>query len=79
MDQLLEFSDLRIGMKAEVVQVDENAEFCGRLMELGLTPGAEIVVTKVAPLGDPVEISVRGSKLCLRKSECCCLRVRRIV
>ena len=39
------------------------------MLELGLTPGTEFTVTKVAPLGDPVEISVRGSRLCLRKTE----------
>ena len=40
-----------------------------RLMELGLTPGTEFTVTKIAPLGDPIEISVRGTRLCLRRNE----------
>lgn len=40
-----------------------------RLMELGLTPGTEFTVTKVAPFGDPIEIDVRGTRLCLRRKE----------
>lgn len=38
-------------------------------MELGLTPGTEFTVTKIAPFGDPVEIDVRGTRLCLRRDE----------
>lgn len=38
-------------------------------MELGLTPGTEFTVTKVAPFGDPIEIDVRGTRLCLRRKE----------
>jgi ferrous iron transport protein A len=61
-------------MKARVVDT-AGGELCTRLVELGLLPGTEFKVTKIAPLGDPVEIDVRGFKLCLRKTECCCLRV----
>ena len=38
-------------------------------MELGLTPGTEFTVTKVAPFNDPIEINVRGTRLCLRRKE----------
>lgn len=40
-----------------------------RLMDMGITPGAKVVMRKVAPLGDPIEINVRGYELTLRKSE----------
>jgi ferrous iron transport protein A len=69
------FVDLRQGVKARVVHVDKEAAFCDRLLELGLLPGTEFTVTKVAPFGDPIEIDLRGYKLCLRRAECCCLRV----
>ena len=75
MTEPLTFAELRVGMKATVVTVDKDAAFCDRLLEIGLTPGAEFKVVKVAPFGDPVEIDIRGYRLCLRKSECCCLRV----
>lgn len=63
------FGQLRKGMKARVSSVSGASASAARLMEMGLTPGTEFTVTKVAPLGDPVEISVRGSRLCLRKTE----------
>lgn len=40
-----------------------------RLMDMGITPGAKVMMRKVAPLGDPIEINVRGYELTLRKSE----------
>ena len=75
MPDALTFSDLKLGMSARVVQVDKRAVFCDRLLELGLLPQTEFKVTKVAQFGDPIEIDVRGYKLCLRRAECDCLRV----
>lgn len=68
---------LRRGAKARVVSVVEN-ETTQRLQELGLTPGTEFIVTKVAPLGDPIEIDVRGSRLCVRRREAAGLSVERL-
>ncbi|MBS1709129.1 MAG: ferrous iron transport protein A [Armatimonadetes bacterium] len=75
MADTLTFDNLKKGMRVRIAGVSEEAPFCGRLMELGLTPDAEFTVIKVAPLGDPVEIDLRGYKLCLRRSECSCLKV----
>lgn len=58
-----------MGQKCRVVCVDPKGAINCRLMELGLTPGTEFTVTKVAPFGDPIEIDVRGTRLCLRKKE----------
>ncbi len=44
-----------------------------RLFDMGVTPGAEIVMKKVAPLGDPIEVTLRGYELSLRKSEAECI------
>lgn len=69
MDLGFNFSQLRKGMKARILSVSGTDVGSARLLELGLTPGTEFTVTKVAPFGDPVEISVRGSRLCLRRTE----------
>jgi ferrous iron transport protein A len=62
-------SGLRIGARASVLRVDGSDELSLRLMEMGLTPGAEVSVVGVAPLGDPLELELRGYRLSLRKSE----------
>ncbi|MEZ5162830.1 MAG: FeoA domain-containing protein [Fimbriimonadaceae bacterium] len=74
-EKVLTSKDLRTGMRARVAGVEEGQELCPRLLELGLLPGTEFRVTKVAPLGCPVEIDVRGYRLCLRKSETGCLKL----
>lgn len=63
------FSQLKQGMRARVVQVTGDSGVLTRLQEMGLTEGAEFWVDKIAPLGDPVEIFIRGYRLCLRRSE----------
>lgn len=68
-------ADLRPGMRARVASVDEGQELCPRLLELGLVPGTEFRVVKVAPLGDPIELDVLGYRLCVRKAETSCLRL----
>ena len=68
--ETIRFNDLRRGMRARVAGCsgkDEDA--CLRLREMGLTNGAEFSVVKVAPLGDPIEIDLRGYRLCLRRRE----------
>lgn len=60
---------LRVGQRAKVVRIDDVDEASLRLMEMGLTPGSELTVIGVAPLGDPLEIELRGYRLSLRKSE----------
>jgi ferrous iron transport protein A len=72
---LLGFADLRVGMRARVVRVDGDGAFASRLTELGLTEGAVIRVVRVAPFGDPIEIDLRGYRLCLRRSEAQCVQL----
>lgn len=75
-ERILTAKDLKRGMKAKVVSIVEDDDvLCPRLLELGLFPGTEFTVVKVAPLGDPVEIDLRGYKLCIRRSEVGCLRL----
>jgi len=60
---------LKPGMEARVVRVHGEGALQRRIMEMGLTPGALVRVRKIAPLGDPVEIQVRGYALSLRKAD----------
>jgi ferrous iron transport protein A len=62
-------AELPVGSRANVVRVDGVDELSCRLMEMGLTPGVELRVVGVAPLGDPLELEVRGYRLSVRKSE----------
>jgi ferrous iron transport protein A len=61
--------DLKKGVSARIISIDSDSDMSQRLQEMGLTTGTEFRVVKVAPLGDPVEIDVRGYRLCLRKQE----------
>lgn len=49
-----------------------------RIMEMGITKGVEVYVRKVAPLGDPIEVTVRGYELSLRKADATCIEVENI-
>jgi ferrous iron transport protein A len=62
-------AELAVGATARVARVDGLDEISIRLMEMGLVPGTELRVLGVAPLGDPIEIEVRGYRLSVRKSE----------
>ncbi|HLK15035.1 MAG TPA: FeoA family protein [Fimbriimonadaceae bacterium] len=70
-DRTLKFDQLKKGQLARVVGCQECSEELIRLQEMGLTEGAVFEVIKVAPFGDPVEINLRGYRLCLRKRENC--------
>lgn len=68
---LFQFQDLKEGMCVRVRCASSEKGSCQRLQEMGLTQGAVFKVVKVAPFGDPIEIDLRGSRLCLRKCEVC--------
>lgn len=61
--------DVKIGSTAKVVKVEGEGALRRRIMDMGITKGVEIFVRKVAPLGDPIEITVRGYELSLRKAD----------
>ena len=63
------FTELKKGMRARVVRITEDSPEIARLQEMGLTEGTVFSVIKIAPFGDPVEIKLRGYRLCLRKRE----------
>jgi ferrous iron transport protein A len=62
-------ANLPIGAHARVISVNGTGTVARRLMEMGVVPGAEVRVIKAAPLGDPIEVRVRGYHLALRRTE----------
>ena len=61
--------DVKVGETAVIEKLHGEGAFRRRLMDMGLTKGAQVFVRKVAPLGDPVEVTVRGYELSIRRSE----------
>lgn len=62
-------SDIKPGATCTVVKLRDGGATRRRIMDMGITKGAQIRVDKVAPLGDPVDLTVRGYHLSLRKSD----------
>ena len=62
-------SELSIGERGKVTAVSGEGAIRRRLFDMGITPGAEVYLRKKAPLGDPIEIALRGYELTLRKAE----------
>lgn len=61
--------DLKVGETATVVKLHGEGAVKRRIMDMGITKGVDVFVRKVAPLGDPVEVTVRGYELSLRKAD----------
>ncbi len=61
--------EVRIGETAKVSRINGEGAIKRRIMDMGITRGVEIYVRKVAPLGDPLEITVRGYELSIRKAD----------
>ncbi|CAK0760758.1 ferrous iron transport protein A [Azospirillaceae bacterium] len=77
-ERLMCVSEMRPGDKARVVGFEKGQrDYRQKLLSMGMTPGTEFSLTRVAPLGDPVEINVRGFSMSLRKSEADTLKVER--
>ena len=71
-------SDLCVGARARVVHLGANSPYRRKLLSMGITPGVELEVVRVAPLGDPVEVRLRGFALSLRKEEAGSVQVERL-
>lgn len=61
--------DAKIGTTVKVVKLNGEGPVKRRIMDMGITKGVEVYVRKVAPLGDPIEVKVRGYELSLRKED----------
>jgi ferrous iron transport protein A len=62
-------NELKPGQGGKVISIGEKGPMRRRLMEMGVTPGIDIKIIKVAPLGDPMEVNIRGYELSLRREE----------
>ena len=62
-------NELSVGDSGKIVKVGGEGKLRRRLFDMGVTPGASVYLKKKAPLGDPIEITIRGYELSLRKDE----------
>ena len=67
--------DVRIGQTAKIKRLHGEGAIKRRIMDMGLTKGTEVYVRKVAPLGDPMELTVRGYELSVRKGDAALIEV----
>lgn len=75
----ISLGDMGLGEKGKVTAFEKgNVAYRKKLLAMGLTPGTEFNIIRYAPMGDPVEINVRGFSLSLRKDEAAALIVERI-
>lgn len=70
-------SEFTVGESGVIKAVSGEGRIRRRLFDMGVTPGAELTMRKKAPLGDPIEITVRGYELTLRKTEAACVEVEK--
>ena len=68
--------DVKIGDTVKVVKLHGEGAVKRRIMDMGITKGIEVFVRKVAPLGDPVEVNVRGYELSIRKEDAAMIEVQ---
>ena len=68
--------DAQVGSTVVVTKSEGDSAYKRRIMDMGITKGSELYIRKVAPLGDPVEITVRGYELTVRKDDAQCVQVK---
>jgi ferrous iron transport protein A len=71
-------SEIPIGQVVQIARIAGSGSFRRRLMELGLVPGTRVELLRVAPLGDPLELLVRGASLSIRKQEASAIEVQKL-
>ena len=68
--------DAKVGSTVVFTKIEGDIAYKRRIMDMGITKGSELFIRKVAPLGDPVEITVRGYELTARKADAQCVEVK---
>ena len=66
---IIPLTKLKIGQKSKVVSLSSTGAVRRHIIDMGITPGAVVIMRKAAPMGDPLEINVRGYELSFRKTE----------
>jgi ferrous iron transport protein A len=75
---MLTLKEAKPGQTVKVVKVHGQGPVKRRIMDMGITANTEIMVRKVAPLGDPIEVNVRGYELSLRKTDIDIIEIERV-
>ena len=70
-------NQIKVGHSAKIVRLNGEGAVKRRIMDMGLTKGVEVFVRKRAPLGDPIEVTVRGYELSLRKADAQMIEVQK--
>ena len=65
----MKLNEVEVGSTVTVKKIEGDGAYKRRIMDMGITKGVELYIRKVAPLGDPVEITVRGYELSVRKND----------
>ena len=66
----MNLSELEVGQKAKVLKLNiEDKQIKRHLLDMGITRGVEVKIKKIAPMGDPIDLEVRGYELCIRKAD----------
>ena len=68
--------EAKVGSTVVVTKIEGDSAYKRRIMDMGITKGSELYIRKVAPLGDPVEITVMGYELSVRKNDAQCVQVK---
>lgn len=75
----MQLADMKTGHKGRIIGIRPAEKvYRQRLIAMGLLPGTEFLVTRIAPLGDPIEITLRGYALSLRKHEAAILQIEQV-
>ena len=72
----MNLSEAKVGTTVTVAKIECDGAYKRRIMDMGITKGTELYIRKVAPLGDPVEITVRGYELTVRKNDAKCILIK---
>ena len=72
----MKLKDCKVKSTVRVTAIGGEGALKRRIMDMGITKGSELYIRKVAPLGDPVEITVRGYELSVRKDDAQCVQVK---
>lgn len=79
LNMIIHLADLAVGDKARIIGFNSGCpEYQQKLLALGLVPKAEFKVVRVAPLGDPIEIKIYNSSICVRRKEGAILKLERL-
>ena len=71
----MKLNEVEVGSTVTVKKIEGDGAYKRRIMDMGITKGVELYIRKVAPLGDPVEITVRGYELSVIKNDAQCVEV----